>query len=139
MRADWPSYSRPQDVGAIQLEDAAKGECDDIGGLTHLNNDFRHVLYTGKNLPLVLMSLKPGQDIGENTHATHGPFFRVENGKGDIEIDGVTQSVKSGSGIVVSAGARHNLKNTGDLINKRAKPLKIHKFYGPPDQVDQLQ
>jgi mannose-6-phosphate isomerase-like protein (cupin superfamily) len=115
------------------MEAALKGYCDDIEGLTEVNKDFRHVLYTGKNLQLVLMSLKPGQDIGAETHATHDQFFRVEKGKGEIVIDGVTQPVKSGSGIVVPAGALHNLINTGD------KAMKVYTIYGPPNHVDQLE
>ncbi len=108
------------------MEAVLKGYCDDIEGLTDLNKDFRHVLYTGKNLQLVLMSLKPGQDIGAETHATHDQFFRVEKGKGEIVIDGVTQAVKSGTGIVVPAAAVHNLINTGD------KAMKVYTIYGRP-------
>jgi mannose-6-phosphate isomerase-like protein (cupin superfamily) len=110
-----------------------KGYCDDIEGLTEANTDFRHVLYTGKNLQLVLMSLKPQQDIGMETHATHDQFFRIEKGRGEISIDGVTQKVESGMGIVVPAGARHNLTNTGDT------PMQVYTIYGPPNHVDQLE
>ncbi len=110
-----------------------KGYVADIEDLTEANKDFRHVLYTGQNLQLVLMSLKPGQDIGSETHATHDQFFRIEHGKGQIEIDGVTHKVKSGAGIVVPAGALHNLVNTGD------KAMKVYTIYGPPNHVDQLE
>lgn len=110
-----------------------KGYCDDIESLTEANKDFRHVLYTGKNLQLVLMSLKPGEDIGSEVHATHDQFFRVEKGKGEIAIDGVTQKIKSGSGIVVPAGAKHNLTNTSK------KRMKVYTIYGPPNHVDQLE
>ena len=110
-----------------------KGYVADIEGLTEANKDFRHVLYTGQNLQLVLMSLKPGQDIGAETHATHDQFFRIEQGKGQIVIDGVTHKCKSGAGIVVPAGALHNLINTGD------KPMKVYTIYGPPNHVDQLE
>jgi mannose-6-phosphate isomerase-like protein (cupin superfamily) len=79
------------------------------------------------------MSLKPGQDIGAETHATHDQFFRLERGKGEVVIDGVTHKVKSGTGIVVPAGALHNLVNTGD------KPMKVYTIYGPPNHVDQLE
>jgi mannose-6-phosphate isomerase-like protein (cupin superfamily) len=117
----------------VKKDAAMKGYCDDIEDLTEENKDFRHVLYTGQNLQLVLMSLKPGQDIGAETHATHDQFFRVEKGKGEIAIDGVTQKVKPGTGIVVPAGALHNLINTGD------KPLKVYTIYGPPNHLDQLE
>jgi mannose-6-phosphate isomerase-like protein (cupin superfamily) len=110
-----------------------KGYVADIEDLTEANKDFRHVLYTGQNLQLVLMSLKPGQDICPETHATHDQFFRIEQGKGRFEIDGVTHKVKSGAGIVVPAGALHNLVNTGD------KPMKVYTIYGPPNHVDQLE
>jgi mannose-6-phosphate isomerase-like protein (cupin superfamily) len=110
-----------------------KGYVADIEDLTEANKDFRHVLYTGQNLQLVLMSLKPGQDIGAETHATHDQFFRIEQGRGQIVIDGVTHKVKSGAAIVVPAGALHNLANTGD------KPMKVYTVYGPPNHVDQLE
>jgi mannose-6-phosphate isomerase-like protein (cupin superfamily) len=109
-----------------------KGYVVNIEELTEANKDFRQVLYTGQNLQLVLMSLKPGQDIGAETHATHDQFFRVEKGKGKIVIDGVSQKLKSGAGIVVPAGSQHNLINTGD------KPMKIYTIYGPPNHRDQL-
>lgn len=110
-----------------------KGYVGQIEELTKDNTDFRHVLYTGKNLQLVLMALKPGQDIGAETHATHDQFFRVEKGKGRIEIDGVSQKTKDGDAIIVPAGARHNLINSGD------KPLKVYTIYSPPNHVDQLR
>ena len=110
-----------------------KGFVADIEELTEENIDFRHVLYTGENLQLVLMSLKPGEDIGSETHATHDQFFRIEKGKGEISIDGVAQKVKSGMGVVVPAGAVHNLSNTGD------KPMKVYTIYGPPNHLDQLE
>lgn len=109
-----------------------KGFITDIEERTEANKDFRHVLYTGKNLQLVLMSLKPGQDIGQETHKKHDQFFRIEKGKGKLIIDGVTHKLKSGAGILVPAGATHNLINTGD------KPMKIYTIYGPPNHVDQL-
>lgn len=110
-----------------------KGYVAAIEDQTEANKDFRHVLYTGQNLQLVLMSLKPGQDIGAETHAMHDQFFRIEQGKGQVVIDGVTHKVKSGTGIVVPAGALHNLVNTGD------KAMKVYTIYGPPNHVDQLE
>ncbi len=110
-----------------------KGYVADIEDKTEANKDFRLVLYTGQNLQLVVMSLKPGQDIGAETHATHDQFFRVEQGKGEVVIDGVTHKVKSGTGIVVPAGALHNLVNTGD------DAMKVYTIYGPPNHLDQLE
>ena len=109
------------------------GYVADIEDLTEANKDLRHVLYTGHNLQLVLMALKPGQDIGAETHATHDQFFRVEQGKGEVVIDGVTHKIKSGTGIVVPAGALHNLVNTGD------EAMRVYTIYGPPNHVDQLE
>lgn len=109
-----------------------KGYVGNIEDLTEDNSDFRHVLYTGQHLQLVLMALRPGQDIGSETHATHDQFFRIEQGRGEVVIDGITTSVKSGYGIVVPAGALHNLKNTGE------KPMRFYTLYGPPNHVDHL-
>jgi mannose-6-phosphate isomerase-like protein (cupin superfamily) len=78
------------------------------------------------------MALKPGQDIGSETHATHDQFFRIEKGRGEIVIDGVTTPIKGGDGIVVPAGAVHNLKNTGDKL------LRFYTLYGPPNHIDHL-
>ena len=107
-----------------------KGFVDDIEDMTEENSDFRRVLYTGKQLQLVLMSLKPGEDIGEEVHPDRDQFFRVEEGKGEVSIDGHKTEIKSDFAIVVPAGARHNLKNTGDI------PLKLYTLYGPPEHAD---
>ncbi len=107
-----------------------KGFIEDIEDRTEENSDFRRVLYTGKHLQLVLMALRPGEEIGEETHKDRDQFFRVEQGAGEAWIDGVRSKIKSDFGIVVPAGARHNIKNTGD------KPLKLYTIYGPPEHVD---
>lgn len=107
-----------------------KGFVEDIESLTKENKNFRHVIYTGKHLQLVLMKLKPGEEIGDEVHADHDQFFRVEKGEGVVVIDGQDYGVKDGDAIVVPAGARHNLKNTGD------KSLKLYTLYGPPDHRD---
>jgi mannose-6-phosphate isomerase-like protein (cupin superfamily) len=107
-----------------------KGFIDDIEDLTKGNKDFRRVLYTGKHLQLVLMALKPGEEIGEEVHADHDQFFRIETGKGEVWIDGRRTKISSDDAIVVPAGARHNVVNTGD------KPLQLYTIYGPPDHKD---
>ena len=107
-----------------------KGFIDDIENLTEENDDFRHVLYTGKHLQLVLMTLHPGEDIGEEVHADHDQFFRIEKGKGEVVIDGVTTKIRSDDAILVPAGARHNIINTG------RKTLKLYTLYGPPEHAD---
>lgn len=107
-----------------------KGFVEDIEDLTEGNKDFRRVLYTGKHLQLVLMALQPGEDIGEEVHEDHDQFFRVEKGKGEVWIDGVRTKIKSDDAIIVPAGARHNVINTGE------KSLKLYTLYGPPDHKD---
>ncbi len=109
-----------------------KGFVDDIEELTENNADFRRVLYTGKHLQLVLMSLSPGEDIGEEIHADRDQFFRIEKGKGNVVIDGVSHKVKGDDAFLVPAGAKHNLINVGD------KPLRLYTLYGPPNHVDNL-
>lgn len=107
-----------------------KGFVADIEHMTEQNSDFRRVLYTGRNLQLVLMALAPGEDIGEEIHSDRDQFFRVEEGEGEVWIDGRMTKVEDDSAIVVPAGARHNLKNTG------RKPMKLYTLYGPPEHAD---
>lgn len=95
-----------------------KGYHDDIERQMVDNSDFRRVLYTGKNLQLVLMSLPPGCDIGAEVHEDRDQFFRFEEGSGEVDIDDNTYAVEDGSGIIVPAGARHNVRNTGDQLLK---------------------
>ena len=108
------------------------GYLSDIETLTLENSDFRRVLYTGAHLQLVLMTLKVGQEIGSETHAKHDQFFRIEEGHGEISIDGITRTTKSGDAIIVPAGARHNLVNRGRM------PLRLYTLYSPPNHRDQL-
>jgi mannose-6-phosphate isomerase-like protein (cupin superfamily) len=107
-----------------------KGFVDDIEDLTEENTDFRRVLYPGKSLQLGLMSIEPGGEIGEEVHDDRDQFFRVEEGKGEIWIDGNRSEVKSDFAMLVPAGARHNVVNTGE------KPLKLYTLYAPPEHRD---
>ena len=107
-----------------------KGYVDDIEDVTEENGDFRRVLYTGKNLQLVVMSLPPGCDIGEEIHDDRDQFFRIEEGEGVIVIDGVENPVEDDIAVIVPAGARHNVINTGD------EDLKLYTLYGPPEHKD---
>lgn len=107
-----------------------KGFVHDIEELTEDNSNFRRVVYTGKHLQLVLMSLLPGEEIGAEVHADHDQFFRVEKGKGEVEIDGQRTPIRSDDAVIVPAGARHNVINTG------SKPLKFYTLYGPPDHKE---
>lgn len=107
-----------------------RGFVDDIETITEQNPDFRRVLYTGSHLQLVLMSIAPGDEIGEEVHPDRDQFFRVETGKGEVWIDGHRTNIKSEFAIVVPAGARHNIRNTGET------PLKVYTLYGPPEHLD---
>lgn len=94
------------------------------------NADFRRVLYTGHHTQLVLMSLKPGEEIGEETHPDVDQFFRFDEGSGKVVIDGIEHEVSNGFGVVVPAGAKHNVINTG------ATELKLYTLYSPPEHQD---
>ena len=107
-----------------------KGFVADIEDLTEENKDYRRVLYTGKHLQLVLMSLEPGEEIGEEVHGDGDQFFRVEKGKGEVWIDGKRTKIKGDDAVVVPAGARHNIINTGH------KPLKLYTLYSPPEHLE---
>ena len=107
-----------------------KGFVDNIEKLTLENEDFRRVLYTGHNLQLVLMTIRPGEEIGLEVHDDRDQFFRIESGKGTITIDGVAHEVEDDDGIIVPQGAAHNVACRGD------EPLKLYTIYGPPEHLD---
>ncbi len=106
-----------------------KGFVKDIESLALENTSFRQVLYTAKNCQLVLMSLKPKEEIGAEVH-TLDQFFRVEEGSGEAVLDGVKTSIRAGFAIVVPAGANHNIINTGSV------PMKLYTVYAPPNHRD---
>ena len=106
------------------------GFVDDIEKLTIDNTYFRKVIFTGKHSQLVLMSLKPGEEIGLETHENVDQFFRIEQGTGEIVINGNKKPVKDGSAIVVPAGSEHNLINTGETY------LKLYTIYSPPNHPE---
>lgn len=110
-----------------------KGFAADLEGETTKNTDFRRVLYTGKYSQLVLMCLKPKEEIGEETHDDVDQFFRFEEGEGVVIIDGTKHAVKNGSGVVVPSGAKHNVVNTS-----RTKDLKLYTIYSPPEHMDKV-
>ena len=110
-----------------------KGFVADIESATKQNKDFRRVLYTGKYSQLVLMSLKPMEEIGEETHDDVDQFFRFEKGEGAVIIDGVTHQVKDGFAVVVPSGAKHNVINTSD-----AGDLRLYTIYSPPEHQDKV-
>ena len=107
-----------------------RGYCDDIEKATLQNEDFRRVLYTGEHLQLVLMTLQPGDEIGEEVHEDRDQFFRIEEGEGAIDIDGRENRVEDDFAVIVPAGARHNVRNIG------SRPLRLYTIYGPPEHRD---
>ena len=108
-----------------------KGFCADIEKETLANTDFRRVLYTGKFSQLVLMCLKPREEIGVETHDTVDQFFRFEEGQGLVIIDNMKYDVKDGSAVIVPSGAKHNVINTSFR-----DPLKLYTIYSPPEHID---
>jgi mannose-6-phosphate isomerase-like protein (cupin superfamily) len=95
-----------------------------------LSNDyFRKVLYTDKNVQLVVMSLKPGEDIGEEVHQLD-QFIRIEAGNGKAVLNGTEYDIADGSVIVIPQGTRHN------IVNSNASPMKLYTLYAPPDHKD---
>lgn len=102
-----------------------------IEKLTTENGNFRKVLYTGKHSQLVLMALKPNEDIGMETHADNDQFFRFEAGVGKAIIDGNEYALANGSVIVVPAGAQHNIINTS-----ATDELKLYTIYSPAHHKD---
>ena len=107
-----------------------KGYVTDIETDTMENQDFRRVLYTGKNSQLVLMSLRPKEEIGEETH-TLDQFIRVEAGDGLAILDGVNHPISDGSAVVIPAGTIHNIINNSD-----GEELKLYTVYSPPEHRD---
>lgn len=105
------------------------GFVKDIETATKTNENFRRVLYTAKNLQLVLMSLLPGEDIGEEVH-TLDQFLRIDQGQGKVVLDGQETEVTDGFAVIVPAGTKHNLINTGDV------PMKLYTLYAPPEHKD---
>ncbi|MDI6719633.1 MAG: cupin domain-containing protein [Methanomicrobiales archaeon] len=110
-----------------------KGFITDIETETRKNTDYRRVLYTSNFSQLVLMSLRPGEEIGREKHDDVDQFFRFELGEGIVEIDGVEHKVKDGSAVVVPNGAWHNVTNTS-----RTEDLKLYTIYSPPEHQDKV-
>lgn len=106
-----------------------KGYVQNIESVAMKNEDFRRVLYTGRNCQLVVMALKPKEEIGMEIHQLD-QFFRVEEGTGEAILDGVRTVISAGFAILVPAGANHNIINTG------AVPMKLYTLYSPPNHRD---
>jgi mannose-6-phosphate isomerase-like protein (cupin superfamily) len=106
-----------------------RGFVQDIESLAVRNDAFRQVLYTATHCQLVVMALKPGEEIGSEVHKLD-QFFRVEDGTGEAVLDGVRTPIRTGFAVVVPAGATHNIVNTG------GSPLKLYTLYAPPNHRD---
>jgi len=108
-----------------------KGYKGNIEQLTLANNNFRQVLYTSKHSQLVLMSLKPNEEIGMEVHPDNDQFFRFEKGQGKCIIDGNEYAITDGSAIVVPVGTQHNVINVS-----ATEDLKLYTIYSPAHHQD---
>ena len=106
------------------------GYIDNIEEKTLENSNFRKVLFTGSHMQLVVMSLKAGEDIGEEVHDTVDQFFRVEEGEAKFVIDGEENIVKEDMVAIVPAGSKHNVINVGD------GDLKLYTIYAPANHPE---
>ncbi len=111
-----------------------KGFVQNIEKATLKNDNFRKVLYTVKHSQLVLMSLRPGEEIGEETHDTLDQFFRFEKGEGKVVIEGKESEIKDGFAVVIPAGTLHNIINTS-----QTEFLKLYTIYSPPNHADGVE
>jgi mannose-6-phosphate isomerase-like protein (cupin superfamily) len=107
-----------------------KGYIGNIEKLAEENTTFRTVLYTDKNLQLVVMSLNPNEDIGEEVHQLD-QFIRIEKGTAQAVLDGVTHELIEGAAIIIPSGTKHNLINTSNT-----EALKLYTLYSPPNHAD---
>ena len=108
-----------------------KNYVDNIETQTLQNNYFRKVLFTGQNEQLVVMSLKPGENIGMEVHPSVDQFIRIEQGNGKVVLDGEETAVEKEFAIVITAGTEHDLINTSETEN-----LKLYTVYGPPNHPE---
>jgi len=107
-----------------------KGYISNIEQLSIANEYFRKVLYTDKNCQLVVMSLLPGEDIGEEIHIDVDQFLRVEEGSGMAILDGVSENISPGSVVIVPQGTKHN------IVNGASSSMKLYTLYMPPHHRD---
>jgi len=107
------------------------GYIADIEKETKENTNFRKVLFTGPQSQLVVMSLKPGEDIGEEVHNDIDQFIRIEEGEAKVVLDGKETEIKDDWATVIPAGTKHNVINTS-----QEKELKLYTIYSPPEHKD---
>lgn len=107
------------------------GYVTNIESDTLANEDYRRVLFTGRNTQLVLMTLQPGDEIGREIHEEHDQFIRVESGTGTVVLDGQEHALSDGVAVVIPAGVEHNVINTS-----REERLRLYTLYSPPEHPD---
>jgi mannose-6-phosphate isomerase-like protein (cupin superfamily) len=107
-----------------------KGYVANIEDATKENDNFRKVLYTAKFSQLVVMALKPNEEIGEEVHSLD-QFIRIEKGEGKAVLDGVEHQIEDDFAIVIPAGTKHNVINTSS-----DEPMKLYTIYSPPEHRD---
>jgi mannose-6-phosphate isomerase-like protein (cupin superfamily) len=113
------------------VEASMAGYVTNIETDTLENDDYRRVLYTGRHTQLVLMTIQPGDEIGEEAHEGHDQFIRVESGEGVVLLDGRKHPLSDGVAVVIPSGTLHNVINTsGD------EPLRLYTLYSPPEHAD---
>lgn len=101
-----------------------------IATVAEQSADFRRVLWTGTHTQLVVMTIAPGGEIGEETHEDNDQILTFVSGTGEAVVEGRTQPIAQGDLVAVPAGALHNFRNTG------ANPLVLYTMYGPPHHAD---
>ena len=103
----------------------------DIESVTLENETFRTVLYTAPHCQLVVMTLRPGEDIGQERHDDGDQFIRVESGHGEAILDGERHPLSDGTALVIPAGTEHNVINLS-----KVDPLRLYTVYAPPEHAD---
>src|ERR1041384_3423818 len=97
-----------------------------IATVAEQSTDFRRVLWTGVHAQLVIMTIPPGGEIGQEVHPDTDQILTFVSGSGEADIEGTTRPVTEGDLVTVPAGSRHNFRNTG------TDPLILYTVYGPP-------
>jgi len=124
-----PRLRNTHPLAVVAADEEKTGFVVDMETESTENTDFRRVLYTGENLQLVLMSLKPDEEIGMEVHKDNDQFFRVDGGSGVCSIGGKETAIKNGAAFVIPAGSEHN-------VTAGADGLKLYAIYGPPHHKD---
>lgn len=119
-----PHYNPQLTLAQHGVDQTKSGFVGNIEELSKANTNFRTVLYTTQHIQLVLMSLKAGEEIGSETHRNTDQFFRIETGRGIVEIDGVRRPYEDGTAIQIPQGSRHNLIAITET--------KLYTLYSPP-------